>query len=357
MHSCSLSAIEVAYQLQGTANYMMATEGVSFVGGWPYRQLLKKIFKTVDEAPKNQLSKLEIKRLLTKLYSLCLHNVKDFMFAGFSHDLCLCNLNPKRVTELTTPLKDLTRALKEALKVRCGKELTLLAHWKAQSFWLENYTDLFDLCRCLSETCGDKYNFCRCSNKECDEAGLRQQAIKAACDAVIKKLRTQDPHEKLEPDEKLRQAFDNHLVILSDHFGPTYQYAHGLSIYFPWSRPIEDGVVKVIENYKGYTFTNALGEDSWLSFLEEYFDKTQRASREVEDGVIKEQPEETANPQNAPAFLGNISTDGINVLGSLTGGKTTPTESGGSACTCPSIKNYPRRFSASEGVRRPYQRK
>src|SRR5215217_297844 len=35
MHSCSMSAVEVAYQLKGTANYMMAAEGLSFVGAWP----------------------------------------------------------------------------------------------------------------------------------------------------------------------------------------------------------------------------------------------------------------------------------------------------------------------------------
>jgi hypothetical protein len=41
MHSCSMSAVEVAYQLKGTANYMMASEGLSFVGAWPYRQMLQ----------------------------------------------------------------------------------------------------------------------------------------------------------------------------------------------------------------------------------------------------------------------------------------------------------------------------
>jgi len=31
-HSCSMSAVEVAYELQGTANYMLACEGPAFVG-------------------------------------------------------------------------------------------------------------------------------------------------------------------------------------------------------------------------------------------------------------------------------------------------------------------------------------
>jgi hypothetical protein len=36
MHSCSMSALEVAYELRGAANYMMATEGLYFVVSWPY---------------------------------------------------------------------------------------------------------------------------------------------------------------------------------------------------------------------------------------------------------------------------------------------------------------------------------
>lgn len=48
MHSCSMSAVEVAYQLKGTANYMMGSEGLSFVGAWPYRRMLQKIFNVVE---------------------------------------------------------------------------------------------------------------------------------------------------------------------------------------------------------------------------------------------------------------------------------------------------------------------
>src|ERR1700749_75476 len=42
MHSCAMSAIEVAYQLRGTAKYMIGSEGVAFINSWPYRQMLKR---------------------------------------------------------------------------------------------------------------------------------------------------------------------------------------------------------------------------------------------------------------------------------------------------------------------------
>ena len=31
----------------------------------------------------------------------------------------------------------------------------LLAHWKSQSYFQENYTDLYDFCFCLSDFCGE----------------------------------------------------------------------------------------------------------------------------------------------------------------------------------------------------------
>jgi hypothetical protein len=47
MHSCSMSSLEVAYQLRDTAKFMMASQGLAFVGSWPYRQLLKNLFNAV----------------------------------------------------------------------------------------------------------------------------------------------------------------------------------------------------------------------------------------------------------------------------------------------------------------------
>src|ERR1044072_4588257 len=49
LHSCSMSAIEVAYQLKDTAKYMIASEGPEFIDSYPYRQLLKKVFNTLEE--------------------------------------------------------------------------------------------------------------------------------------------------------------------------------------------------------------------------------------------------------------------------------------------------------------------
>src|ERR1044071_7774492 len=88
LHSCSLSAIEVAYELKGTANYMMASEGPSFVGSWPYRQMLKKVFNNLEKSKRRAQRKakengtdqteavsnpqINIAALIEKLYFLTL---------------------------------------------------------------------------------------------------------------------------------------------------------------------------------------------------------------------------------------------------------------------------------------------
>ena len=97
MHSCSMSAVEVAYQLKGTAKYMMASEGLAFVGAWPYRQMLQKIFCTIEYANGGAIN---IGTLMKTVYELCLHNSADFIFAGYSSDLCLISLDTKRVRSL-----------------------------------------------------------------------------------------------------------------------------------------------------------------------------------------------------------------------------------------------------------------
>ena len=262
LHSCSMSAIEVAYQLKGAAKYLLATEGVSFVGSWPYRQLMKKILYEIDEAKTNNKD-VDVDRLIMSVHQLCLHNSTDFMFSGLSADLCLCSLEAEKVEGLNEPMKALTRALKQGLKDRRGVELITLAHLEAQGYYQENYTDLYDFCLCLE--------------KKCREGGRVQEQMKAACEAVRARLKETN--------------YSDGLIVRSDFFGPLYQYSHGLSVYFPWAEPLHDNPPlpgdDILLRYKDYAFTKELGDDSWLSFLEEYFTATLRESREVEDDAYK----------------------------------------------------------------------
>ena len=253
LHSCSMSALEVAYELKGAAKYLLATEGSSFVTSWPYRQVMKKILNAVQREGEN----VEVDGLVRSIQQLSLHNSKDFMFSGLSADVCLCSLEPSRVDDLTAPVQNLTKALKAGLKDTRGLELIKLAHLEAQSYFEETYTDLYDFCLCLE--------------RQCKETDPIQKAMKDACGVVRGKL----------------EEAPGNVIIQADFFGPVFQYSHGLSVFFPWARPIEDEPLipgdTMLGRYEKYKFTEELKDDSWLSFLNAYFSTTLRDSREVED--------------------------------------------------------------------------
>ena len=327
LHSCSMSAIEVTYQLKGAAKFLMATEGVAFVSSWPYRQLLKKILNSIDVAKEADLE-VDADKLVMSIQSLSLHNSTDFMFSGLSADLTLCRLDPDRIAELTIPLQNLTKALKKGLNDPRGLELIQLSHLKSQSYWQETYSDLYDFCMCLE--------------RECKAGDQIQYEMAAACGAVRAKL-----------EESQRG-----LIVRSDYFGPLYQYSHGLSIYFPWSRPSEDILptkeVDILMRYKDYSFTTALGADSWLSFLEDYFNKTRRRSREAEDMPASSRVSENGSKTGANADSSTVGTANLSVADALDDprkpspplGKPSPPLTEGTGCSC-SIKNFPMQFTQS----------
>jgi hypothetical protein len=324
LHSCSMSAIEVMYQLQGTATYMMASQGISFVGAWPYRELLVKVFNAIE----NDRECLIVADLMTSLHYLCLHGSADFMHAGYSADLCLSKLDSGNVRKLNEPIARLTSALTAGLDDRRGRELIQLAHLKSQSYWGELYTDLYDFCWCL--------------NKSCDQNDRIQESMRGACQAVMAGL---TPKPTTTPEGP---------VVHSDYFGPDTQYSHGLSIFFPWTRPIEDAIESILPNYSKYAFTTELGTRSWVKFLDLYFEKTKRATRGDEDHDDKVDLSAT---QQEALNVARFSFDFTGVLGhpthigdtALMPGKISPPDAGGISY-CPLIKNFPRELSMSTGM-------
>jgi len=250
LHSCSMSALEVAYELQDTANYMLASEGPAFVGSWPYRQILMRIFQDVVEREPN------VQNTLKKIFSYCLHNSTDFQLAGYSFDLCLCNLS--KVAQFKKPLSELSTTLAKAVPDRVAQECILLAHWDAQSYWGESYTDLYDFCLRLSKRCQEA--------QETSKANGKLRAIQGACDAVIKSL---------EPGE-------DKLIISSGIAGADYQYSHGLSVFFPWAEP---GGKFWLEEYGAYRFNSGSSNTKWREFLSKYFASTIREPRGSESSA------------------------------------------------------------------------
>ena len=337
-HSCSVSSVEVAYELKDTADYMLASQGPTFVGSWPYRQILIRIFKdagTYAEIQDKRKINSKIKELLKDIFNYCLYNSSDFLLAGYSHQVTLCDV--RRIRDLNGPMERLSSALVKALTKdetvendevdAASKFVILFAHWRAQSFFQEMYTDLFDFCLCILDRC-DRIR----KAKGLITPKLRE--IELACAEVKETLTKPDPQDE-------GQSLQNDPIIVQAEFaGPAYQYSYGLSVYFPWTEPLEDR--HILEQYNEYMFSQEF-ENSWLDFLKVYFKETQRSSRKDEqdlrDGRNKK---ELSAIQKLQEDIGSLI---YSVEGPLSGAllKSDPNDrQGGGDCDCRSFKNYAR---------------
>jgi len=275
--------------------------------------MLQKIFCTIDYA---NGAAINIGTLMKTVYDLCLHNSADFIFAGYSSDLCLISLEEKRVKALDGPIQKLTKALKDGLIDEADRDLIVLAHWKSQSFFREVYTDLYDFCKCLME---------KCKKKETKA----QRAMWSACDDMRNILR----------------AGTDGPIVLADFSGPDCQFSYGLSIYFPWARPVEDAQEHVIKNYRNYAFVTELTGHSWLQFLNAYFEGTMRPRLPVRASLP---PAEQKTWDFAEAAFKPVAFPGGPTAvqsGALTG-KDSPTDAGGDF-SYSFVKNYERKFAIS----------
>lgn len=340
-HSCSMNALEVGFELQGeferqgnfelqgTANYMLGSQGPAFVGSYPYRQILMRIFQDVED------KQTDVKKTLEDIFAYCFHNSRDFQLAGYSFDLCLCDLN--KLPNLTASLKKLTGMLIKQVANPTVQACILLAHLDAQSYWGESYCDLYDFCFRLNQRCESIKGIA----KETNGNILRLQQ---ACCAVMKQL---------EP------ARDN-IIIRSGFTGSDFQYSHGFSVFFPWSEP-EHGVFWPGE-YQKYKFTEE-AKTKWFDFLVKYFKETMRDPRgsEIQPKTETQRKTTPKPPETIEILLDNMSLSGVSgedqLDGPVPGGGGD--KGGGSDVTgggvSLSIKNYPPNTLGPRTKKRTYE--
>ena len=138
------------------------------------------------------------------------------------------------------------------------------------------------------------------------------------------------------------EAGDDRPIIRSQIAGPAYQYSHGLSVFFPWSSPINENFWP--NEYEDYKFEKT----RWREFLAEYFSKTRRDPRRSE-------PRPNGQPVYKPTLVEDLLEEittlasggqlaalhqGSGTLDDPPPGKTSSADPTG-YYTGPSIKNYP----------------
>jgi hypothetical protein len=321
-HSCSMSSLEVAYELRDTAKYMLASQGPAFVGSWPYSQILIRVFNDVKKKGAD-LDEKDVKGMLERIFYYVLYNSTDFVLAGYSFELSLCDLT--KIGTLDAPLKDLAQALSRGLqdKNKMATNCILLAHLKSRSYWQENYTDLYDFCFCLGRFCDD---FIEATGKEDPYKDIR-----ASCDSVMEVLSRQSTARPYNP------------VVVAEFAGPGSQYSHGLSVFFPWTRPTSDRTI--IQEYKNYRFK----QTEWLLFLDQYWGPEGPGPL---SGTVRAPYVDEGDPRaSAPRSTDNLREDIISLMFNAEGAlstagalqdlvKTHPNDPTGDECTCGSVKNY-----------------
>jgi Clostripain family len=381
-NSCSVSSLEVAYELKGLANYMLASQGPTFVGSWPYREILIRIFREVEENRGNT------RELINDIYQYCLHNSSDYLLAGYSFQLTLCDLS--RVSDLNKPMQRLSTALVKALAGGDRKTsdaastfIVLYSHWRSQSFFDEMYTDLYDFCFCIVDRCERIV-------KTGGELTPLLEEIWKACIDVMDTLAKPDVIDSKPGVCRAGKISEKPTVITaSDYVGPAYQYSRGLSVYFPWTRPSEDS--QIMQEYETYKFHLDLEQvdhevrtGSWFDFLEAYFKVTERFTKREEIGFqvrerqdkeerrkkgenVKASPEallevalllaETPE-QELQEDIGNLIYCGEGPLSgmALAGNKTDPWDKTGDDRDGSIIKNFPRDTRAKIDRRRQAQK-
>jgi len=485
LHSCSMSAFEVAYEFSETdklpraANYLLASQGPSYVGSWPYKQILLRVFNDLNSRLKpedingqhggrdgwqslveklaegredaavfvrgeleadtmkdlhtlepntkpgpaliehivrdlNQMldgdkiaraeaflqrgstngtsklrnadlqgvnlrrfnrlllaqefpeiaayPKLDLETLFKKIFYYCVYNSFDFQLAGYPYELCLTNLN--KVPESRERIDALADSLIAGLKDEwdpTSRQLIQLAHLDAQSFYQEDYVDLYDFCFSFRRRFKETNQLV--PDPETKDSPKQDPAVnfkrEIDSDSILGKIyqECKNMMDALEPR-------DDRLIIRSVFSGPAFQYSHGLSIYFPWAEPVSDKMWD--EQYAEYELAK---NTHWRDFLEAYFKKTMRKTRDEEmndAGIAKEdsrdkEGEDAGNRKDRAAqeekmlterVLNLIGRVGANVLAGDGGrlqkpgpdhpiGRFGPDDPTGAACNCATIKNYP----------------
>ena len=402
LHSCSMSALEVAYELKGAANYMLASQGPMYVGNLPYKQILIRLFGKlkagllpqtngtakngkpdfVQQAPESVAAFLRgkmtteiaadldrylhgtphpsklvaamvenvkstrsvdeediapvgtIKEMLRQMFFDCLYNSYDFQLAGYPFDLCLTDLT--KVSETKSAIDALAESLIKGLEAKnpTAKHLIQMAHLDAQSFYSEDYVDLYDFCFCFRNRCDERY-----PDPDSRNSDETTATIYAVCKAMMNVL----------------EKGDNNFVVRASFAGAAFQYSHGHSIFFPWKQP-DDGKIWY-EQYPEYRLST---ETKWRQFLNVYFNETRRATRIAErkaamekgenlpSDAVRGQVEEDIFRREILALLGLIGVQALDAEGRLQKvgpdhpmGKYGPDDPSGATCECSSIKNYP----------------
>ena len=278
LDTCLGSMAEVAYEFRGDVDLMVGTEAFTPNRGWPYDKLLQTILNADDPAegsqerssanPAGLLFDISPKSLAKKLVRHYIKYYFDFSLVDVSTDQAALDLS--RITTFGPKLRGLSECLKRGLAKPSTRDAIVLAHWEAQSYKNDEYTDLWDFCSLLGE---------------------RSRAIDG---------------ELSEACEKVRNAIEE-VVLLCCYAGPKFQHSHGLSVFFPWTEIKDAEGINEFEHYRKFSFAEAT---MWDEFLCAYIENTRREPRCTLNSIQKRRKMTNPNRPNEHNESMNVAVKG-----------------------------------------------
>ncbi|HEX7294402.1 MAG TPA: clostripain-related cysteine peptidase [Pyrinomonadaceae bacterium] len=264
LDACLMSMAEICYGLREYGNYLISSEGNEDLLGWPYAD----VFKILKPYPAT-----DAETLASSIVDGYNAYYLDYALIGdASANLSAVRL--ERMEHLAAAVKKFCTAANRLLsdyenfdqlplpqQIFVG--LLIHAHWVAQSYREDQYTDIGDFFMTLrSETV---------RVLETQSALSDLHAIVDCCDGVLEALGL--------THDSTRSA-----IVKSCHVGVDYQYSTGLAVYFPWSHVDEDYFVdfevepdtedpETTNRGRIEAFARATG---WGNFLSNYVRLTRR---------------------------------------------------------------------------------
>lgn len=271
--SCVMSTIEVAYEMSDVAEIMVSSQGFVPNAGWDYGKIAENLSKKTDKNVK--LTEKVVAKLLARSF---IQKYRDYaFFGGRSVDVNLCDLT--KVEAVAVAIYSLGRQLEKSLssknKLLAKKieQAVLASHCRSQTFIFEQCVDIRDFCENLQRECDavqeenrEILEMLDSPNKQLKEIGSAAGKISGICKKTADKL--------------------DQCIMQSSYLGAEFQYANGLSLYFPWSY-----ISFILAKPQYLTRDFAVGEkkddqkksrtpSGWTSFLESYLSQTMREIRQ-----------------------------------------------------------------------------
>src|ERR1041384_1590155 len=190
MDSCLMAMTEIAYGLHNHVKVMIGAEGFEPMAGWPYHRVLEQVSQIPDDV--NELGRKIVDEYID-FYTI-------YQAANLSVDLAASDLTEtvmvmKAIHSLGAALTPLLNAYpsdyqgmdidKPPTSV-VVRDAVLLAHWEAQLYKNEQYTDIYDFCTLLKA---------RLSRQE------EYRPVRRACQNVLNSIAGVEKQQSLEGDK------------------------------------------------------------------------------------------------------------------------------------------------------------